>query len=54
MDPLLQKKKILLPLIADDEKAICNAANKPLPSTYHLTCWNLSSVQRKHGYVDME
>ena len=40
MVPLLHKEKILLPLVADDEKAIRNAIDKILPAVYRLRCWN--------------
>ena len=38
--PLLHRQENLLPLVADDEKAICNAIDRILPSVYHLRCWN--------------
>lgn len=40
MVPSLHKENNLLPLVADDEKAICNAVDKVLPSVYRLRCWN--------------
>jgi len=52
--PLLQKEKTLLPLVADDEKAICNAIDKVLSGVYRLRCWNhaINAVKvwlRNHG-----
>ena len=53
MVPLLHKEKTLLPLVADDEKAICNAVDKILPSVYCLRCWNHTINSTKawlHGH----
>ena len=57
--PLLQKEKTLLPLVADDEKAICNAIDKVLPGVYRLRCWNhtINAVKvwlRNHGATSSE
>ena len=53
------KKKKLIPLVADDEKAICNAIDKILPSVYRFRCWNhtINSVKvwlQGHGETPRE
>ena len=57
--PLLRREENLLPLVADDEKAICNAIDKILPSVYRLRCWNhtINSAKtwlRRHGATSTE
>ena len=59
MVPLLHKEKNILPLVADDEKAICNAIDKVLPSVYRLRCWNhtINSIKtwlQGHGAASSE
>ena len=55
----MQKEKTLLPLVADNEKAICNAIDKVLPGVYHLRCWNhmINAVKvwlHNHGATSSE
>jgi len=59
MIPLLHKEKNLLALVTDDEKAICNAIDKILPSVYRLRCWDhtnnsVKAWLRGHGATSSE
>lgn len=50
---------MLLPIVVDDEMALCNAIDESLPGVAHIRCWNhtISAVKlwlRSHGVISDE
>ena len=38
--PSLSTAKLPLPIVVDDEIALCNAIDASLPGVVHVRCWN--------------
>lgn len=57
--PSLQNLKKPVPIVTDDERALCNAIDNCLPGVVRLRCWNhtINSVKlwlRRHGATSSE
>ena len=57
--PSLSTAKLPVPIVVDDEIALCNAIDASLPGVVRVRCWNHTIIAvklwlRRHGAVSAE